>query len=267
LIEQIAASPVAHELGTHSFSHISFPTEFASRELVTRELEECVRVMRPFGAKPRSLVFPRNLSEFAYLPELAAAGIVAVRPREKEANVRLSYPERTGTGVYKIYESMNLRIAKRYDYLEKVKIFVQKAMSRSAVYSLWFHPSDPAEWFDPQLRQILAYLDGERRTGRLWIATLQQLAAYCEAREQMSVRVAQTDTAMTLTLDVPVDFERFGPTGVTLLIPSDRTPVSVVSRNTDGERKSIVATRCASDAGKLSLTVPASTALLTVSYV
>jgi peptidoglycan/xylan/chitin deacetylase (PgdA/CDA1 family) len=266
LIAQIAASPVAHELGTHSFSHISFPTEFASDELVARELQECARAMHPFGVKPRSLVFPRNLSEFAYLPELAAAGIVAVRHREK-TNVRLSYPERTANGVYKIYESMNLRIARRYDYLQKVKIFVQKAMSRSAVYSLWFHPSDPAEWFNPMLRQILQYLAVERQSGRLWVATLQQLAAYCEVRERISVRVTPSETGMALSLDIPFDAERFGPTDVTLLIPVDRTPVSVIGQTDGGVRTSVPVNGSAMDVRKLAVTVPASTVLVSVSFV
>jgi hypothetical protein len=38
---------------------------------------------------------------------------------------------------------MNLRTPKHYDYVEKVKIFVAKAMARR-MPSLWFHPSDPA---------------------------------------------------------------------------------------------------------------------------
>src|SRR5205814_2919167 len=57
LIQQILDARVRHEIGTHSFSHINFPAQYASSDLVSRELAECAAVMRPFRVQPRSLVF------------------------------------------------------------------------------------------------------------------------------------------------------------------------------------------------------------------
>ena len=80
--------------------------------------------MRPFGLKPRTLIFPRHQSEYSYLPLLASAGVIVVRHRD--AKVRLSYPERTASGVYSVYESMNLRIAKHYDYWKRRRSSLRK---------------------------------------------------------------------------------------------------------------------------------------------
>ena len=89
--------------------------------------------MRPFGVKPRLLVFPRNLDEcrhFPHSPRPASSSSVIVR---RASAIRLLTPSgrrRACTGC----ESMNLRIAKHYDYLQKVEILMQKAMKRPAVY-------------------------------------------------------------------------------------------------------------------------------------
>jgi peptidoglycan/xylan/chitin deacetylase (PgdA/CDA1 family) len=259
LIHRILSSRVRHEVGTHSFSHINFPTRYSTAELVRRELEQCAAVMQPFGLKPRSLVFPRNLAEYAHLPVLAGAGVVVVRHRETRDNVRLSYPERTGSGVYKIYESMNLRIAKHYDYLQKVKIFVEKAIARHAVYSLWFHPSDPTEWFDPQLREIIQYLDLERRKGRLWIATMQELAAYCEAREHLQVAAHWNENLLSLTIRNAIDVSRYGNPEISLIMPIPSTPRSAWLELPCGDRMPAHFHPADGDCRRLIVTIPATT--------
>ena len=70
----------------------------------------------------------------AYLDLFSTLSITAVRRRDKR--VTLSYPERTPSGIYKLYESMNLRTPDYYDYLDKVRIFLAKAAKRHAVGAL-----------------------------------------------------------------------------------------------------------------------------------
>src|SRR5262249_50826970 len=150
-----------------------------------------------------SLVFPHNIHEYSYLPLLANAGVTAVR--HWDGKDTLSYPERTASGVYKIYHSMQLRKAKHYDYFDKAKIFIQKAMERRAAYSLWFHPSDPTEVFNTEFKQILQYIDSERRNGRLWITTMRDLAGYCEAREQLHLTVDRQRNMVTVSAQTSLD--------------------------------------------------------------
>ncbi len=254
LIQQIMECKTPHEVGTHSFSHIDFTARYSTPEVVCRELESCIYAMQPFGIRPRSLVFPRNRAEYSYLSLLASAGIVAVRHRERDKEIRLSYPERTSAGVYKIYESMNLRIARHYDYLQKVKIFIQKAMERHEVYSLWFHPSDPKAVFDTQLRDILHYIDCERRGGCLWVTTMRDLAAYCEAREQLQLRTERVKNVFTLCLRSSLDTTKYGTPEVSLLIPAPSEPRSAWLELINDERKPSIV-RSVSDDGSLRLMV------------
>jgi peptidoglycan/xylan/chitin deacetylase (PgdA/CDA1 family) len=237
LIQQIIESRVPHEIGTHSFSHINFQAPYSSPDVVRSEVDACNALMSPFGMRARTLIFPRHQSEYSYLPLLADCGVSVVRHRDKR--VRLSYPERTSAGVYKIYESMNLRIARRYDYLDKVKIFIGKAKERHAAYALWFHPSDPVEWFDPQLRAILQYLTTERQKGSLWIATMQDIAAYCEARERLQVTTQRTANTLTVSLGGSFDSSRYGTPEVTLVIAVPSPPSSATLQTTSGAHRRV----------------------------
>src|SRR5215469_5559833 len=122
LIERIIRAKVAHELGSHSFSHVDFSPQTSNRELIRREMEETLAVMTPFGITLKSLVYPFNLMGHSYQDLLYQFGIIAVRHRDDR--IRLSYPERTAPGVYKIYESMNLRSPKFYNYGDKAELFI-----------------------------------------------------------------------------------------------------------------------------------------------
>jgi peptidoglycan/xylan/chitin deacetylase (PgdA/CDA1 family) len=239
LIQQIIESKTPHEIATHSFSHINFGALYSTPEMVRRELGACIEAMQSFGLSPKSLVFPRNRAEYSYLPLLAQAGIRAVRHRDREGGIRLSHPERTAAGVYKIYESMNLRRARHYDYLQKAKVFIQQAMKRHAAYSLWFHPSDPIEVFDTELRGILRYIDSERRDGRLWVTTMEDVAAYYEAREQFQLRTERLENVLTLCFQTSLDTSRYGTPEVSLLIPAPSEPKSVWLELIDGQRKPV----------------------------
>jgi hypothetical protein len=253
LIQQIADSPVGHEIGTHSFSHINFQAAYSSPDVVRAEIDACNELMRPFGLRARTLIFPRHQSEFSYLPLLAELGVSVVRHRDPR--VRLSYPERTASGVYKIYESMNLRIARHYDYLDKVKIFIAKAMERRAAYALWFHPSDPRAWFDPQLRAILGYLTAERRQGRLWVATMQDIAAYCDVRERLQLTCSQGEKTLTVFFTGDCRQTR----EVTLLVPVPSHPLSVVATTETGDTRNLDVRNRRADPARVMVNAPALT--------
>jgi len=199
-------------------------------------LEACIDAMRPFGVMPRSLVFPRNRDEYSLLPVIAQAGITVVRHRDRAGNIKLGYPERTSSGVYKIYESMNLRLGKYYDCLTKAKIFIEKAMERRAAYSFWFHPSDPFEAFDTQFRSILRYIDSERQRGRVWITTMGDLAAYCEAREQIMLTPVRQDKTLKISIQTALDTSRYGRPKLTLVVPISSAPKSSWLGLNNGER-------------------------------
>jgi len=198
LIQLIRSSKVKHEIGSHSFSHIDFSEDTSTRELVEQELGACIKVMAPYGLRLRSLVYPFNNMGHHYLDSIGGLGLTAVRHRDKK--VRLSYPERTSSGVYKLYESMNLRQAKPYNYIDKAVMFMEEACSRQAAYHIWFHPSDPMDVFVGEFFGIIRSMAEFRQQGKLWVATMGDLAAYCEAREQTTLGVQRRGDEVKITV-------------------------------------------------------------------
>jgi len=236
LIQLIRSSKLKHEIGSHSFSHIDFSEDTSTRELVEQELRACIKVMAPYGLHLRSLVYPFNNMGHHYLDLIGGLGLTAVRHRDKQ--VRLSYPERTSSGVYKLYESMNLRRAKHYNYIEKAVMFMEEACSRQAAYHIWFHPSDASDVFEMEFYGIIKSMAEFQQQGKLWVATMGDLAAYCEAREQTTLGLKRTANELKITLQCNYDVKRYGKTVLTLRVTSDSMPSECMLR-TEGRWEAV----------------------------
>lgn len=260
LIQKIIASKVPHEIGSHSFSHIDFSLQTSNRELVRREMEQCIAAMEPFKLRPRSLVYPFNNMGHSYHDLLHDFGIIAVRHRDNK--VRLSYPERSAAGVYKIYESMNLRSASYYQYRDKAELFIDAAIERACAFHLWFHPSDPYSVFQNEFREILQIIEKHREAGNIWPVTMGDLAAYCEARERVTVQTKTDGNKRTLEIHSTLDAKKYGTPEVTLLIPVQGTPRSIRQqiKGVTNDLSPKIATT-----GQLMLNVPAVSQTVTVS--
>ena len=222
LIRQIIDSKIPHEIGTHTFSHINFSPLSCTTDLVRRELEACISAMEEMAVVPKSLVFPHNVVSYVNEGVLADLGVIAVRHRDER--VRLSYPERTPHGLYKLYESMNLRRAKYYDYADKADIFIKEAIDRRAAFCIWFHPSDPIELFYNQFLPILEFVSYQRSIGEVWVATMRDVAAYCEARECLNLQVIEEGNAIKICIESSLDVSRYGTPEVTLRMQLHRRP-------------------------------------------
>jgi len=225
LISQILSSDVPHEIGSHSFSHIDFSESTSTRELVEQELKACIRVMSRHNLRLRSLVYPFNNMGHHYLDLIGGLGLTAVRHRD--SRVRLCYPVGTPSGVYQLYESMNLRRAKYYEYIEKAGLLLNEAIRRQAAYHIWFHPSDPTEIFETEFYDIIRLMAELRTQGKLWVVTMGDLAAYCEARERTRLEVQRGATDVLVRFRSEYDASRYGPTSLTLKIESGFTPKQV----------------------------------------
>ncbi|MEE8583578.1 MAG: polysaccharide deacetylase family protein [Acidobacteriota bacterium] len=222
LIEQIVQDPIPHEIGSHSFSHIDYSADCSSDELVRAEMERCLQVMEEHRLKPRTLIYPFNRMGHHYLGLLSEYSLTSVRHRDPR--VMLSYPEPTEQGIYKLYESLHIHSARRYDCCSKAQVFLQEAVRRNALLHLWFHPSDPTPLFRNEFRRIVEHLAQQREQGRVWIATMEQLAAYCEARRSLRVEVQREHRRLRLFLRGNFDRQRYGEADLTLLIPHPTLP-------------------------------------------
>jgi len=264
LIEQIIRSKVPHEVGSHSFSHIDFSPQTSDRELVSKEMEESLAAMAPFGLRFRSLVYPFNHMGHSYHNLLHQYGVIAVRHRDEK--VRLSYPERSDAGVYKIYESMNLRSSDHYDYRDKAELFIDHAVQRGMAYHLWFHPSDPRSVFQKEFYDILQTIQRQREAGNVWVATMGDLASYCEARECISLQSKTEKDQTTLDIRSSLNRDKYGTPDVTLVVPSKMMPKRIQRQVGGAAVGATTDAMCARRNDTLILNVPAVTQTVTLFF-
>jgi hypothetical protein len=257
LIQQVLSAKASH-----SFSHIDFSAETSDDELVRREMEQSLAAMEPFGIRLRSLVYPFNHMGHSYHELLHRFGIIAVRHRDEK--IRLSYPERTAAGVYKIYESMNLRSSNLYHYRDKAELFLDHAMKTGAAYHLWFHPSDPRAVFQREFCEVLRVVQRQREAGNVWAATMADLAAYCEARECTSLEANTENGKTALQIKSTLDTSKYGTPEITLKIPGKTMPKRITRHIAADSAELTPAEVCAGKNGWLILNVPAVTQTITL---
>ena len=82
LVDRILRTP-RQEVATHTFSHFFCLEEGAGEDAFRADLEAAARAARGMGVCLRSIVFPRNQVNPAYLPALAAAGITCYRGTQR----------------------------------------------------------------------------------------------------------------------------------------------------------------------------------------
>ncbi len=225
LIRSIQKSRSPHEIGCHTFSHIEFSPECSNEELVMAEIRESQKAMEEFGIQLRTLVYPFNVMGHQYLTVLSTLGVVAVRHRDTK--LALAYPERDSSGVYKIYETMGLRQSKYFDQSAKALILLEEAAKRRLCYHLWFHPSDPTERFQTIFHEILGHMARLRKGGELWVATMQGLTAYCEARRTTTVENKWDGERLIMHFRSTYDRDKYGLTELTLRVQCQKRPLEL----------------------------------------
>ncbi|MFA5499524.1 MAG: polysaccharide deacetylase family protein [Candidatus Omnitrophota bacterium] len=263
LIHSILKSGVKHELGTHTFSHIDFSDQNCSNELAEKEIKKCIEVMKTYGITPRSMVFPGNFE--GHLDILSGLGIVACRSHRE--GIELSYPTKGTEGVWDIHTSSPLRRARGYDFFKRAKVFIGKAIKDRLVYHIYFHPSDDNELISNAFAKILEYADKERSSGNLWLATMKEIAGYCEARETTSIRSSIDGNAVNIRFDTKLDQAKYGNPDITLKIRigNGKIPESI---ECDGKNMTTGTECCYFKKSKngryLVVTLPANTDLLSI---
>lgn len=236
LIQKILESNIDHEIATHTFSHIDFSNEHCSLQLAKCEIEECIKVMKKFGVTPRSIVFPGNFE--GHLNILSKLGIIAYRGGDV---VKISYPTRK-EGLWNIHQSMSLYPSgmctypsERIDFYHRAKCFIDESIRTNSVFHLWFHPSNMHKRVvDKALVPILQYVDNQRKKGNLWVATMGEIANYCETREKTNIEVHYKNKTITIFLRTDLDYDIFKQPFITLKLDIPIN-LSLKSLDIDGE--------------------------------
>jgi peptidoglycan/xylan/chitin deacetylase (PgdA/CDA1 family) len=181
LIAAIRSSRTAHELGCHGFSHLGFG-DYCPEEVSAAELDACVEVMRPFGVRPESLVFPGN--EVGKFDLLERKGFTMVRAFPEEWP-DLALPVHLQGGLWGTLGSVGIDTDAPDVHMERrlarLKRFVSAAARWKTCAHLWFHPSIAREQMERVLFPLITYCADERERGNVEILTMRDLRRLAEA--------------------------------------------------------------------------------------
>jgi peptidoglycan/xylan/chitin deacetylase (PgdA/CDA1 family) len=180
LIRMILNSPVKHEIGNHTFSHIDCSDENCPAEVLRAELTESKNVTAEYGIKLKSFVHPGYT--IGNLDTLASEGFTNFRTDYRNV---LGYPKRHPNGLWELEQTMEFR---HYDYwsvrfqIQRYKTIVQRAIQSNTVCVFWFHPS-----FHPIVVQqiwpnVFGYLNENR--DKIWITTHSEYIDWLNANEK-----------------------------------------------------------------------------------
>lgn len=208
VLARVMASPVGHEIGSHTFSHIVVDDPACTADIVRSQLAACCALHAQHGLTLQSLVFPRN--RIAHLEVLSELGLIAYRGREAywyegcpvrrahqlahlldaaAACTPPTYPRSAlrpnAHGLVNVPGSLFLmpmdgirrRIPARRRVVQSLR-GLRRAVSRGELFHLWFHPfnlgSDPAMF--AILAEILEAVAAARDAGDLVVRTMAQVA-------------------------------------------------------------------------------------------
>jgi peptidoglycan/xylan/chitin deacetylase (PgdA/CDA1 family) len=213
LIDTIRSVP-NQEIGSHTFSHYYCLENGQDREAFRDDLAAALQVARAHGVTLRSLVFPRNQVNPAYLDLCREAGIVAYRgtesswlhlprPFQRETRARRlarlldCYANVSGDHGYPIpaetsERPVNIpssRLLRRYipalKWLEglrqrRILSSMTNAASSGRVFHLWMHPEELAEYPQPNLDFLEGVLSHFARLRRRYGMESLNMAEYAE---------------------------------------------------------------------------------------
>jgi peptidoglycan/xylan/chitin deacetylase (PgdA/CDA1 family) len=167
LIRLILDSPIKHEIGCHTFSHIDCRDGVCSPELLRAELKECKNLANRWNINLKSFVHPGYT--IGNLKVLAEEGFTNYRTNNRNV---LGYPikhssvlwefEQTAEFVYRKDWSIDYHI---YRYITIIK----RAIKTNTVCALWFHPSFNPKVIERIWPEVFQFINENRE--QIWLGT------------------------------------------------------------------------------------------------
>lgn len=175
LIEQIVTSPLNHEIGCHTFSHIDFSYKNCSPELARAEIEKCRELALKKGITLKSMVFPGGT--FGNYEILKEQGFTCYRfPMANHIDIPFIDPH----GLVAIPSSLGLD-RDNYNWsadfhLKIIDSFLKKTIKSKQVCHFWFHPSMDPWYIRYVLPFILEKIEAHVKNGEIEVLTMGALA-------------------------------------------------------------------------------------------
>jgi peptidoglycan/xylan/chitin deacetylase (PgdA/CDA1 family) len=207
IIEKVMASPVGHEIGYHSFSHVPFSE--CSREVAEAEVEAGLRVAGELGIALESFVFPYN--KIGHVDVLKEKGFKIYRGQDLGTVMGQIHPmgmvarainkivppavePKWMGGIWEIPSSMPcVERAFHLPLLPRARMGIHRAIRWNKVFHIWLHPHDLLSYppVARELDRLLAFVSEKRDEGKLTVATMGKLASYLNSKLEVPTRRAQ----------------------------------------------------------------------------
>ena len=200
IVEKILSSPVGHEIGYHSFSHVIFSE--CSREVAQAEIEEGVKLAKEMGIALESFVFPQD--KVGHLDVLKENGFVAyrgIRARHIGSDGNLLLRKFGGAvdklialpvepkwkgGIWEIASSMLFQDPPPFHttLISRAKKGINLAIKEGKVFHVYLHPHALLyqRFLIEKLDKLLEFVARKRDEGKLHVATMGELASYLNSR-------------------------------------------------------------------------------------
>jgi len=183
LIDRILASKVRHEIGCHTFSHIDCSDRMCPDNVMDHEIRACVEIAHDRGISLKSMVFPGGTN--GHYKVLKKYGFTNYRIR---TDWDLFYPERDRHGLWMLPSSTSIEnhgFGWSADFYDRMyRKYVDRAIESGTVCHLWFHPSIDAFCLNDILPMVLSHIRRRYEEGKLWVATMSEMASYCESTSE-----------------------------------------------------------------------------------
>jgi hypothetical protein len=168
LVNLIIHSRINHEIGCHSFSHISFSDKHCPSDVAESELIASQKAADPFGIRLESFIFPgHTMGNYDTIRKNGYSSM-----RTNFINV-LGYPRRLSNGLWEHKTTMELGHNPLFSVghnLVRFRKIIEKCMTNHQVCNLWFHPSCRDEDINRIIPSVFGLLDSNR--DRIWITTM-----------------------------------------------------------------------------------------------
>jgi len=194
IIEKVITSPVGHEIGYHSFSHVPFSD--CSREVAEAEIEAGLTLAAELGVTLESFVFPYH--KIGHLDVLREKGFKIYRGQDLGAIMMLGrainkiivppVEPKWRDGIWEIPASMaSVDLRFHLPLLPRARMGIHRAMRSNKVFHIWLHPHDLLSYppLARDLDKLLAFVSERRDRGELTVATMGGLASYLNSRGEV----------------------------------------------------------------------------------
>lgn len=207
LVEDVLASPVDHEVGGHTFSHVLFGADTTDEELARAELRAFEDAADRWGLAPTSFVFPRNgIGHREVLAEFGYECYRGLRPWEPRTSLRerltqvatkttllpgdvpLVQPSVDEYGLLNVPASMHLfdfegvprtvlETVRDDPVVVRAKRGIDAAATRDGLFHMWLHPNDLVAARDERrIERIFRYVDRTRDSTSVPVKTMEDVA-------------------------------------------------------------------------------------------